>query len=72
MAKAITVGDLIEALQRFEPSTPVLVAGPSQSGWDWSYHEGFLAELEEDDMNLNVVYLTGEGEEVFDGSEEEA
>lgn len=68
---AMTVGDLIKLLEGVDSTLPIFVAGASETGWDWSYHESAKVELtSKGNSSEPVVIIEGftpeGGEELFE------
>lgn len=57
-----TVGDLIEALESYDPDTPVRWA--HQSGYPFEYTIGQIVHTPDDDRDDDPVVWLGEGHQV--------
>jgi hypothetical protein len=54
-----TVGELIQALQQFNPRDRVVITGPDADGYDWAWKPDF--EVEKKRATSAIVYVGGTG-----------
>lgn len=55
-----TVGELIQALQQFDPRDRVVITGAAVGGYDWAWKPDFTVEKQR--ATSAIVYVQGTGD----------